>query len=92
MVALFDVRAEGGGLACADVSENSKLMVGNYVAPSLEKFLFVLAKDIGDFEPTFDHSCRPSSAPWIGFSWRASKGLGVACSRAVDTRKYRAVV
>lgn len=49
VVALFDVRAEGGGLACADVSENSKLMVGNNVAPSFEKFLFVLAKDIGDF-------------------------------------------
>lgn len=92
VIALFDVGAERGGLACADVSENSKLMVGNNIAPSFEKFLFVLAKDIGDFKPMVDHFCRPSSPPWIGFSWRASKGLGVACSRAVDTRKYRAVV
>ena len=92
MITLFDVGAERRGLACADVSENSKLMVGNNVAPPFEKSLFVLAKDIGDFKPMFYPFCRPSSERTKGFKGRASKGLGVACSRAVDTRRYRAVV
>ena len=51
VVALLDARTERGGLASADVSENSKLVAGKDVAPLIEKFLFVLAKDIGDFEP-----------------------------------------
>jgi hypothetical protein len=67
VITLFDVGAERGGLACADVSENSKLMVGNNVAPSFEKSLFVLAKDIGDFKPMFYHFCRPSSERTMGF-------------------------
>jgi hypothetical protein len=49
------------------------------MTPALEKFLFVLTKDIGDFEPPFAHGCRPLS--WersMGLSWRASNGLGVA--------------
>ncbi len=67
MIALFDVGAQRGGLACADVSESSKVMAGSNVAPSLEKFLFVLTKDIGDFEPMFYHFWRPSSVRTRGF-------------------------
>jgi hypothetical protein len=53
----LDVSAEGSGAACADVTECSKLLRGDGVAPSLEEFLFVLAKDIGDFQPMFAHLC-----------------------------------
>jgi hypothetical protein len=60
VIAPLNVRAEGGGLACADVPEDPKLMVREYVPPSFEKFLFVLAKDIGDFEPMRVHRWRPS--------------------------------
>jgi hypothetical protein len=78
-IALFDMSAEGGGAACADVSECSKLLPREGMTPSLEEFLFVLTKDIGDFETLFAHLCRPSSLERsMGLSWRASKGLGVA--------------
>lgn len=43
-IALFDVSAQGGGAACADVTEYSKLMGGEGMTPSFEEFLFVLAK------------------------------------------------
>ena len=55
------MRAEGSGAARADVTECSKLMGGEDMPPLLEELLFVLAKDIGDFQPMFDHSCWPSS-------------------------------
>jgi hypothetical protein len=79
VVALLHVSAESGSSACADVTECSELMGGKGAAPSLEEFQFVLAKDIGDFEPVFGHRCRPSSLDRsMGLSWRASNGLGVA--------------
>ena len=79
VIALLDVSAEGGSSACADVPECSKLMGAEGMTPSLEEFLFVLTKDIGDFEPMFAHRFRVSSLePSIGLSWRASNGLGVA--------------
>jgi hypothetical protein len=60
-IALFYMSAKGGGAACADVTECSKLMCGEGMTPSLEEFLFVLAKDIGDFQPMLGHPCLPSS-------------------------------
>jgi hypothetical protein len=61
VIALLHVSAKRGGAACADVTEYSPLMGRECVAPSLEEFLFVLAKDIGDFQPMLDHCCRGSS-------------------------------
>jgi hypothetical protein len=78
VVALLEVRAESGGAAGADVSEGSALRGVEHVPPSPEELLFVLAKDIGDFEPMFSHRCRPSSFEWsMGFGCRLSNGLGV---------------
>jgi hypothetical protein len=79
VIALLDVSAEGASAACADVPECSTLLGGHGVAPLLEEFLLVLAKDIGDFESPLAHLCRPSFRERsIGLSCRASNGLGVA--------------
>jgi hypothetical protein len=56
VIAPLDVGPQLAGLACADVAECPDLMEAEYAAPSAGKFLFVLAKDIGDFKPTFGHS------------------------------------
>jgi hypothetical protein len=48
--------AQSGGAACADVTECSKLLGREGVTPVLEKFLLVLAKDIGDFQSRLAHS------------------------------------
>ena len=93
LVALFQVRAKSRGSARADVSEGPALPGIEHMPPLPEEFLFVLAKDIGDFEPMLAHRCRPSSFEWwMGLSWRLSNGLGAACIRAVETRRYRAGV
>lgn len=63
-IALLDVSAQRGGAACADVTEYSKLLCGDRMALLLEEFLFVLAKDIGDFQPMFGHRRRASSLEW----------------------------
>jgi hypothetical protein len=68
VAALLDVGTEGGGSASADVSEGSALRGGERMPPLPEELLFVLAKDIGDFEPMLDHRCRPSS-------WERSMGF-----------------
>lgn len=92
-IALLEVASESGGAACADVAERPPLLPGQSVSPRGEEFLFVLAKDIGDFQPMFGHSCWSSSLEWkMGFSRSESNGLGAACIRVVETRKYRAVV
>jgi hypothetical protein len=58
------VSAQGGSAACADVTEYSKLMRRESMTPSFEEFLFVLAKDIGDFQPMLAHLCLWSSLEW----------------------------
>jgi len=93
LIALFHVRPEGGGAACADVSECSALLGIEHIPPLPEEFLFVLAKDIGDFKPILDHPCRSSTLERkIGLSWSVSNGLGAAWILVVETRRYRAVV
>jgi hypothetical protein len=78
-IALLDVSAEGGGAACADVPECPELLGREDMAPTPKEFLFVLTKDIGDFESPCTHLCRPSFVEQSsGLSWRASNGLGVA--------------
>lgn len=86
VVALFPASAESGGSACADVAEGLALLGREGVAPAGQEFLFVLAKDIGDFQPMWGHRCRLSSSERsMGFSCRASKGLRTACKRCSDT-------
>jgi hypothetical protein len=92
VVAAFDASAQRCGLACADVSEYSPLLRRKYRPPTLKKFLFVLAKDIGDFEPMWVHLRRRSSEAEIAFSGSVSRGLVIPRRCAVDTRRYRAVV
>src|SRR5437868_2572290 len=93
VIALLQMSAQHGGAACADVPECPQLLGRDRMAPSLEELLFVLAKDIGDFEPMPGHSCWGSSfEERMGFNASASKGLGAACIRRVETRKYLAVV
>ncbi len=93
LIALFHVRAKGGGAARADVSKCSTLLGIEHMPPLPEEFLFVLAKDISDFKPIFDHPCLPSTLERkIGLSWSVSNGLGAAWIRVVETRRYRAVV
>jgi len=89
LITLFHMRAKGGGAARTDVSECSALLGIEHMPPLPEEFLFVLAKDIGDFKPVFDHPCRLRK---IGLSWSVSNGLGAAWIRVVETRRYRAVV
>ena len=62
MVALPDVRAEGGGAACGDVTECLALLARENIGPAVEEFLSVLAEDIGDFQPIGGHRCRTGSA------------------------------
>ena len=93
LVALFRVRAKRSGSARADVSECSALLGVERMPPLPEEFLFVLAKDIGDFQSMFDHLCRPSPLKGkIFLSWSASNGLVAVWIRVVETRRYRAVV
>src|SRR5271155_875907 len=69
VIALLQMGAQRGGAACADVPECSPLMGRERMAPSLEKLLFVLAKDIGDFQPMCGHCCCGSSfIERMGFS------------------------
>lgn len=49
VIALLDVSAESDGTACADVPEYPELLGREDITPATEEFLFVLAKDIGDF-------------------------------------------
>jgi hypothetical protein len=86
VVTLLDMAAEGSGAAGADVAECPQLRSGE--APLLaEELLFVLAKDIGDFEPMSAHSGSSPSVLLRGFSASASNGLDTACILFVETRR-----
>ena len=86
MIALLDLGAEGGGTACADVSECFTLLGRQHVSPAIQKFLTVLAEDIGDFKPVFRHRRRPSpSVVKISLIGRSSSGLTVFRNRASET-------
>jgi hypothetical protein len=51
-IALLEVGAESGRAACADVTA---LLGGQFTSPPSHELLFVLTKDIGDFEPMLCH-------------------------------------
>jgi hypothetical protein len=54
-IAFLKMSAERGGAACADVTEYAPLLPGQGVSPGGEELLFVLTKDIGDFQPMLPH-------------------------------------
>jgi len=54
-IALLEVSAESGRAACADVAEYTALLGGQFTSPPSHELLFVLTKDIGDFEPMLCH-------------------------------------
>ena len=54
-IALLDMGAESGCAACADVTECTALLRGQTMSPLGPELLFVLTKDIGDFEPMLGH-------------------------------------
>jgi hypothetical protein len=54
-IALLDMGAESGCAACADVTECTALLRGQPMSPLGHELLFVLTKDIGDFEPMLGH-------------------------------------
>jgi hypothetical protein len=56
-------------LAGADVSECAELLGRKHRPPSLQKFLLVLAKDIGDFESRRNHRCLGLSRMTPGLAW-----------------------
>src|SRR5260370_41645520 len=73
VVARQDVRAERGGAARGDVTENPLLLGGQHMAPALEEFLAVLAEGIGNFELLVAHRCRALSwVLWMSCLCRAS--------------------
>ena len=82
---MFEVGAKSGGAACADVAEYPALLAGQSMSPGGEKFLFVLTKDIGDFQPRFGHFRRGSLSRVTDESSRASKGLRMAWIMRLDT-------
>jgi hypothetical protein len=58
VVALYKASAERGGSTGADVPEYFALLSGQSMSPSGKELLFVLAKDIGHFQPMTRHeSC-----------------------------------
>ena len=88
MITLLEACAQSGGLACADVPERLALVGRERIAPPRQELLFVLTKDLGDFQPRLHQRWWPSS--WdlsMGLSRSASKGLRIACSRCSDTRR-----
>ena len=61
VVALLYVCAERGRAARADIPEGLPLLGRQYISPTIEEFLPVLAKDVGEFQLVFHHRRRPSS-------------------------------
>jgi hypothetical protein len=93
VIAVFDVSAECCGAARDDVPERLALLGRHSMPIVLKELLLVLTKDIGDFEPIFDHRRRPSpSDSVISITWSFSNGLTAALSVRFDTCRYRAVV
>src|ERR1700694_202873 len=92
VIALLYVGAEGGRAARADIPESLPLLGRQYRSPAIQEFLTMLAEDIGDFTSRFRPLLRPSAEYSTDCSGSASKGLGAACSRFRDTRRYLAVV
>jgi hypothetical protein len=80
IITLFDMPAQGGSTAGADVAESFPLLRRQGVPPSFEKSPLLLTKDIGHFEPMFSHLLLPSpSVVRTSRIGRSSSGLSVVC-------------
>src|ERR1700757_4996952 len=92
-IAAFQMSAQCGCAAQADVAQHLPLRLRECIAPALKELLLMSTEDIGHFKPMSCHAVLfPPCAVrgiWMG---RSSSGLGVACSRASDTCRYREVV
>jgi hypothetical protein len=55
VIANMEVSAKGGGSTNTDVVERLELAKGQHVSPPIQKLLFMLTKDIGDFWPMSVH-------------------------------------
>src|SRR5487761_1735276 len=89
----FEMTAERSRSASADVAQYLALLVRDYMAPALKELVLVIMEDIGHFQPMSCHA--DLSPPWavrIIRMGRSSSGLGVACSLASETCRYREVV
>jgi hypothetical protein len=85
-ITLFDVSAQSGRTAGADVAESFPLLWGQSVPPSSSKRLSVLKEDIGYFEPMFSHLLLPSpSVVRTSRIGRSSSGLTVVRNLRSET-------
>ena len=60
MITLFDMPAQSGSAAGADVAESFPLLWGDGVSPLFQESCTILTEDIGHFEPMFSHLLLPS--------------------------------
>jgi len=90
VIALFPACAQGGGTGHAQMSRKALRCLGREgVAPAGEEFLFVLAKDIGGFQPRGQTLATPRRRKRsMGWSCRASKGLRTAL-QSLDRKRFR---
>jgi hypothetical protein len=61
-VAYMQMTAQCRGSTRTDIAKRLQLAVRQDRPPPLQKLLFVLAKDIGDFRPMLFHRCRALSS------------------------------
>ena len=85
-IAVFEMSAESGSTAGADVAESFALLGGDGVPPTFQKSLSILSEDIGHFEPMFSHRLLPSpSVVRTSRIGRSSSGLTVVRNLASET-------
>ena len=85
-IAVFEMSAQSGSTAGADVAESFALLGGDGVPPSFQKSLSILTEDIGHFEPMFPHLLLPSpSVVRTSPMGRSSSGLTVVRNLASET-------
>src|SRR5271157_1642784 len=91
-IASFQMSAQRGRTAQADIAQHLPLLVRESMAPALKELVLVSVKDIGHFEPMSVHAVL--FPPWVRVMrmGRSSSGLAVACSLASETCRYREVV
>jgi hypothetical protein len=85
-IASFQMSAQRGRTAQADIAQHLPLLVRESMAPVLKELVLVSVKDIGHFEPMSVHAVLfPPRAMRMSRMGRSSSGLAVACSLASET-------
>lgn len=81
------VTAKSGGAAVADCLESFSPMSADYTAPLCEELFFILAEDIGHFEPMFSH-CPGGRALTVGIrSSEPSVSSGLLVERTAPSER-----